>query len=85
MDVAAVTKRPAQPVGLLEEHRAALETSLRALAEEGRAGYGVYFRELTGGATIRLCSRISPDWRRFFTGAGTSSVRPYAEVPSSCE
>jgi beta-lactamase class A len=38
---------------MLEERRGALETSLRELAEDGRATFGVYFKDLTEGATIR--------------------------------
>ncbi len=43
-----------KPGPLSAQGRDALEKGLRALAAAGRARYGVFFKDLAGGATIRL-------------------------------
>jgi len=45
---------PSQAAGLTKRARAALEQRLRAIAAEGGAAYGVYFRDLGGGKPIEI-------------------------------
>lgn len=46
--------RPATAAGLSRAAAAKLESKLRALAGEGPAAYGIYFKDLRGGRTIRI-------------------------------
>jgi len=43
-----------RPGPLAPERLAALERTLRALVAEGGAGYGVYFKDLSGGGTVAI-------------------------------
>jgi beta-lactamase class A len=45
---------PAGAGGLPERARAGLEERLRAIVAEGGAGWGIYFRDLSGGAAIAI-------------------------------
>lgn len=45
---------PAHAGGLSKRARAALEAQLRAIAGEGGASYGIYFKDLGGGAPIEI-------------------------------
>ena len=45
---------PAHAGGLSKRARAALEAQLRAIAGEGGASYGIYFKDLRGGAPIEI-------------------------------
>lgn len=45
---------PLEAGGLSKRARADLEKTLRAIAAEGGAAYGIYFKDLSGGAPIRI-------------------------------
>jgi beta-lactamase class A len=45
---------PAEAAGLPPARRAALETTLRQLAAEGRATYGIHFKDLASGTRIEI-------------------------------
>ncbi len=49
-------RAPSRPVGLTPARLASLEKALRELAGEGGASYGIYFKELASGRTIRLAA-----------------------------